>query len=68
MKTLIIRIFEPAPGTPAVGVRGIVEDLVHATTESFSDVSELLLAIERAIAPDQSPLEDADQRAGVMEP
>jgi hypothetical protein len=71
VRTVIVRLFEPAPGTANVGLRGIVEDLAHGTRQPFLGVEELLAAIERAAASDELPtvLRDAEPaERTVMEP
>jgi hypothetical protein len=56
VRTVIVRLFEPAPGTGPVGLRGIVEDLVGGTSERFSGPVELLDVIEGiAAAPLPAP-------------
>lgn len=45
MKTIIIRLFEPAPGTGQVALHGVVEDVRTGSTAAFDSVDELLRTV-----------------------
>ncbi|MGH3516606.1 MAG: hypothetical protein ACRDQ7_04180 [Haloechinothrix sp.] len=47
MRTLIVRLFEPAEGAGGVGLSGFVEDVSKGIRQRFCDAQELLDAIAR---------------------
>jgi hypothetical protein len=51
MRTLIVRIFEPAPGAGPVAPRGVVEDVRTGTATRFRGEAQLLAAIMREPGP-----------------
>lgn len=47
MKTVIVRLFDPATGTGEVELSGFVEDVAAGTRQRFSGQQELMEAIGR---------------------
>lgn len=47
MRTVIVRLFEPATGTGEVELSGFVEDVAGGTRQRFSGAEELLDAMTR---------------------
>jgi hypothetical protein len=55
MRTVIVRVFEPAPGTGEVELRGFVDDVTRGTSERFTGTVELLTALQRIVSPFAAP-------------
>ncbi|MGH3717081.1 MAG: hypothetical protein ACRDT4_27010 [Micromonosporaceae bacterium] len=50
MRTIIVRLFEPAPAAGSVEPHGFVEDVERGTRERFTRAAQLLEAIEKIAA------------------
>ncbi|MGH3739329.1 MAG: hypothetical protein ACRDT6_27575 [Micromonosporaceae bacterium] len=57
MRTIIVRLFEPAADTGDVHLHGFVEDIGRGTRQRFTRAAQLLAAIE-AIAADPAAQND----------
>jgi hypothetical protein len=53
MRSVIVRLFEPAPGTGMVAWRGLVEDVRTGVTRQFDGGDQLLRAIAAAANGDR---------------
>jgi hypothetical protein len=51
MRTLIVRVFEPAPEAGPVPLHGVVEDVRSGTTRSFRGEAQLLAALRQEMDP-----------------
>jgi hypothetical protein len=52
VKTVIVRVFEPAPDTGPVALRGLVEDVRTGSANPFQGSEQLLAAIVAALDND----------------
>lgn len=58
-RTVVVRLFEPAPATGRVELRGVVEDVARRSSEGFAGTAELVSALER-IATNPTPTATPD--------
>lgn len=64
MRTVIVRLFEPAPDAGPVELHGFVEDVGRGTRQRFVQGTQLLAAIERIAGQrEPDPTGDADSGA-----
>ena len=53
MRTVIVRLFEPAPGAGSVEMHGFVEDVGRGRRERFTGAEQLLAVFARITAMDE---------------
>jgi hypothetical protein len=63
MRTLIVRVFEPAPGAGPVALRGVVEDVRSGTARPFRGEEQLLAALRQGV----EAYEDASGTVGAQD-
>jgi len=64
MRTLIVRVFQPAADTGPLVLQGVVEDVRSGVSTPFRGGERLLAAITQALARDDDP----DGDGGVVGP